>query len=77
MREVCEQHLEENSQQFGGLDKNGDPIGVEIHELKYFHRKNYRGHWWQGHWVFEAIERHLGRCCLAEVHDRRRENCYL
>ena len=45
MREICEQHLEENPQQPGGLDENGDLIDVKIDESKYFHLKNHRGHW--------------------------------
>ena len=73
MREICEQHFEENPQQLGGLDENGEAIIVEIDESKYFHRKYHRSQWWQGHWVFGAIDRHSGRCCLVEVSDRRRE----
>ena len=73
MREVCEQYLEENSQQLGGLDENGEPIVVEIDESKYFHRKYHRGQWRQGHWVFGAIERHSGCCFLVEAPDRQRE----
>ena len=73
LREVCEQYLEENPQQLGGLDENGEPTVVEIEESKYFHRKYYRAQWRQGHCVFGAIERHSGCCCLVEVPDRQRE----
>ena len=52
LREVCEQYLEENPQQHGGLDENGEPIVVEIDKSKYFHRKYHRCQWRQGHWVF-------------------------
>ena len=75
LREVCEQYLEENPQQLGrgGVHEDGTSIVVEIGESKYFHRKYHRGQWRQGHWVFGAIERHSGRCCVVEVPDRTRE----
>lgn len=71
IREICEEYLEANPQQLGGFDHNGEPIIVEIDESKYFHRKYHRGQWREGHWVFGAIERHSGRCCLIEVPNRR------
>ena len=73
LRKVCEQHLEAHPQEIGGMDDNGNPIVVEIDESKFFHRKYHRGQWTEGHWVFGAVERESGRCCLMEVPDRRRE----
>ena len=73
LREVCERHLEANPTELGGIDDTGAPIVVEIDESKYFHRKYHRGQWREGHWVFGAIERNSGKCCLVEVPDRRRE----
>ncbi|CAM1326036.1 Uncharacterised protein r2_g3502 [Pycnogonum litorale] len=72
LREVCEQHLEANPEELGGIDDNGEPIVVEIDESKFFHRKYHRGQWREGHWVFGAIERDTGRCCMVEVADRSR-----
>ncbi|KAG1649389.1 hypothetical protein GQR58_029058 [Nymphon striatum] len=73
LREVAEQYLEANPMELGGMDEDGEPIVVEIDESKFFHRKYNRGQWREGHWVFGAIERDTGRCCLVEVADRRRQ----
>ena len=73
MRDVCEEYLERNPNELGGMDNNGEPIEVEIDESKYFHRKYHRGAWHEGHWVFGAVERATGRCCLVEVPDRSAE----
>ena len=59
--------------ELGGFHDDGTPIVVEIDESKFFRRKYNRGMWRPGHWVFGAIERHTGRCCLVEVPDRRKE----
>ncbi|GAB1604318.1 hypothetical protein Ahia01_000713200 [Argonauta hians] len=72
-REICKKYLEDHPQTLGGIDDNGESIIVEIDESKFFHRKYHRGTWHVGHWVFGAIERHSGRCCVIEVPDRRRE----
>ena len=72
-RDVCEQWLEDNSVEIGGLDENGEPKVVEIDESKFFHRKYHRGQWREGHWVFGGIERQSGKCFLVEVPDRKRE----
>ena len=34
------------------------------------HWKYHRGQWREGHWVFEGIERDMGRCFMLEVPDR-------
>lgn len=73
IREVCEQFLEDNPIELGGIDEDGYPIIVEIDETKYFHRKYQRGLWKEGHWVFGAIERDSGRCLMQEVADRKAE----
>ena len=69
-RELCEQWLEENTCEIGGIDVTGQPIVVEIDESKFYHRKYHRGQWRQGHSVFGVIERNSGRCFLIEVPDR-------
>lgn len=51
------------------MHANGQPIIVEIHKYKYFHRKYHRGQWRAGHWVFGGIERESGKCFLTEVPD--------
>lgn len=71
-REICELTLANNPQELGGFDGNGDSIVVEIDESKYFHRKYHRGQWREGHWVFGAVERNSGKCCLIEVPNRQR-----
>lgn len=71
MRRECENWLESNAGEIGGMDANSDAIVVEIDEMKYFHRKYHRGQWRDGHWVFGRIERESGKCFLVEVPDRR------
>ena len=73
IREICEEYLELNPQLLGGIKDDCTPKIVEIGESKYFHRKYHRGQWQTSHWVFGAVERNTGRCCLIEVPDRRRE----
>ena len=70
LRDVCENVIENNSQELGGFDENNEPIEVEIDESKFFHRKYHRGLWREGHWVYGAIERRSKRCILVEVPDR-------
>jgi len=69
-RDECENWVERNSGEIGGIDDNGEAIVVEIDETKYFHRKYHRGQWREGHWVFGGIERGTGKCFLVEVPDR-------
>jgi len=64
-RDECENWVEVNSGEIGGIDDNGDAVVVEIDETKYFHRKYHRGQWREGHWVFGGIERGSGRCFLV------------
>lgn len=71
-RELCEQWLEENPMEIGGIDEaNGEPLIVEVDESKYFYRKYHRGQWRQGQWVFGGVERRSGKCFLVVVPDRR------
>lgn len=70
MREECDNWLQRNASELGGLDANGQQIVVEIDESKYFHRKYDRGTWREGHWVFGGIERESGKCFMVVVQDR-------
>src|SRR6218665_1911002 len=60
-REACQAWDErQQNRQVGGLDKNGEPIAVEVDETKYYHCKYHTGLWHAGYWVFGAIERESG-----------------
>ena len=48
-RELCEEWLERNPIQIGGISDDGEAIIVEVDESKYFHRKYHRGQWREGH----------------------------
>uniref|UniRef100_UPI00358F0D58 dual specificity calcium/calmodulin-dependent 3',5'-cyclic nucleotide phosphodiesterase 1A-like n=1 Tax=Myxine glutinosa TaxID=7769 RepID=UPI00358F0D58 len=70
-REVCEQFLETNPSEIGGIDeRTGEPIVVQVDESKFFHRKYHRGQWREGQWVFGGIERSSHKCFLVIVPDR-------
>ena len=70
IRDVCATDVGRNPIQLGGFDNNGDPIVVEIDESYFFHRKYHRGRFMNGMWVFAAIERESGLCCMAVVRNR-------
>jgi len=69
-RDVCEEWVENNGEEIGGITDRNEPIVVEIDETEYFHRKYHRGQWRDGHWVFGGIERETAGFFLAEVPDR-------
>jgi transposase-like protein len=48
----------------------GEGKVVEIDESKFGKRKNHRGHYVKGQWVFGGVERVTGRTFLVAVHDR-------
>ena len=55
-----------------GFDAAGQPIVVEIDEVKFFHRKYHRGQFREGHWVFRGIEFAIGRCFMMVMANRTR-----
>jgi len=66
-REACQAWVErQQNRQVGGLDKNDEPIVVEVDETKYYHRKYHTGLWRAGYWVFGAIERESGSVFLLK-----------
>ena len=66
----CENYIERQPQEIGGMDAQGEPLTWEIDESNFFYRKYHKGQWRQGHWVFGRIERGTGKCFLVEVDDR-------
>ena len=59
----------ENSEKIGG---NG--VEVEIDESKFGKRKDYRGHWVEGQWVFGGREKYNKRnVFMIPVENRKQE----
>ena len=53
-RDICGQWFERQNTELGGFDQNGEPVVVEIDEIKSNHQKYHRGAYCDGHWVFGA-----------------------
>src|SRR6218665_2493672 len=63
--EACQAWVErQQNRQVGGLDKNDEPIVVEVDETKYYHRKYHTGLWRAGYWVFGALKESPGMVFL-------------
>ncbi len=69
-RSIPELWLQANPMIIGGVDRNGQPIVVEVDESKFFKRKYNRGRRVPGMWVFGGIERVSGKCFLVAVAQR-------
>lgn len=66
----CENWLNQQQVELGGMDVNGAPIFVEVDETYYFHRKYHRGRLRRGTWVVGLVERESGKCWLEIVNRR-------
>ncbi|KAK6986967.1 hypothetical protein BgiMline_016639 [Biomphalaria glabrata] len=64
-REECEKYINRHRlSEIGGIDENGEPVIVEINEVKSFKRKYVTR---ESRWVFGGIERHSRKCFLVEI----------
>ncbi|CAI9725412.1 XP_029639225.1uncharacterized protein LOC115214241 [Octopus vulgaris] len=73
LREVVEWDLQKSPTVLGGVGEDGTPIVVELGESKFLNSRYHKGQWRAGHWVFGAIERRSGKCCMVEVPNRKQQ----
>jgi len=69
-RVECDNWVNRQQVDLGGIDANGQPIVVEVDESYFFHRKYHRGRFRRGNWVVGLVERVSGKCWLEIVHRR-------
>ena len=71
-RQECLNYLQRhNLMEIGGIDDDCVPLEVEIDESFFFHRRNHRGRFGNGRWVFGGIERGSRKCFMVQVENRR------